>query len=142
MATSDEQDRTKMNLESVPPKAFDPANAAPATVVTTQAAADEGRTYNPDGTANPTVEELTAETGTANKNVDDNNRSADFRDDARKRAQFDALTAERDAYKARGDDKRAALVEESLKAMGYRADKGTASKDTTRATNANVEKRG
>lgn len=140
MATSDEQDRTKMNLDAVPPEPFDPANAVPAKVVTTKAAADEGRTYNPDGTANPTPEELAAETGTTNKNVDDNNRGAEVREDARKRAQFDALTAERDAYKARGDTERASLVEESLKALGYRADKGT-TKDTTRAVNPNVEKR-
>ena len=140
MATSDEQDRTKMNLDANPPTAFDPANAVPAEVVTTKADAAEGRTYNPDGTRNPTVEELTAETGTVNTNVDDNNRGVEHRENARKRAQYEALKAERDAYKARGDEKRAAAVEESLKALGYREEKGTV-KDTTRQANP-VEKRG
>lgn len=135
MATNDEQAHTKMDLDANPPRVFDPANAVPAKVVTTEADAEEGRTYNPDGTANPTPEELAAETGTVNKNVDDNNRGGDFRSDARKRAQYDALVAERDAYKARGDSARASLVEESLKALGYRDDKGT-TRDTP-----SVEKR-
>lgn len=140
MAESNEQDRTKMNLDAVPAKAYDPANAVPAEVVTVKADADEGRTYNPDGTRNPTAEELTSATGTVNKNVDDNNQSAGFRGDVRNKAKVEALVTERNAYRARGMDDRASAVDAQLEALGYREDKGS-TKDTTRAVNPNVEKR-
>jgi hypothetical protein len=116
-------------------------NVAPATVVVPVEEAEEGRTYNPDGTRNPTPEELAAETGTAHKNVDDNNRGAEFRTTGRGKAQLDALIAERDAYKARGDETRAAQVEASIQALGYREEKGKAA-DNARAVNPSVEKRG
>lgn len=84
---------------------------------------------------------MATNTGSFNSNIDDNNRSPEYRAKTALEARRAALEAERDAYKARGNDERARLVEESLKALEPRDEKDADSKGTTRNVPQSVETR-